>query len=137
MKKDKKQIRGALMEALAEIALTLIFFGIGALVIGLFGVKLDSPNIDGDFVILIGIVVLCAIVAIVCAILQWIKKLIDRAHRKGDTNMHHMKLHPAPFGMIASGQKTIELGYEIGEVTPVDLFPRTGHVESVVCLKRS
>ena len=28
------------------------------------------------------------------------------------------------------------LGYQIGEVTPVDLFPRTGHVESVVCLKR-
>jgi len=29
-----------------------------------------------------------------------------------------------------------ELGYEIGIVTPVDLFPRTGHVESVVCLRR-
>ena len=29
------------------------------------------------------------------------------------------------------------LGYEIGVVTPVDLFPRTGHVESVVCLTRS
>ena len=29
-----------------------------------------------------------------------------------------------------------ELGYEIGTVTPVDMFPRTGHVESVVCLKK-
>lgn len=29
-----------------------------------------------------------------------------------------------------------ELGYEIGEVTPVDMFPRTGHVETVVCLTR-
>jgi 23S rRNA (uracil1939-C5)-methyltransferase len=28
------------------------------------------------------------------------------------------------------------LGYEIGTVTPVDLFPRTGHVESVVCLTK-
>ena len=28
------------------------------------------------------------------------------------------------------------LGYEIGKVTPFDLFPGTGHVESVVCLKR-
>lgn len=29
-----------------------------------------------------------------------------------------------------------ELGYTIGEVQPVDLFPRTGHVECVVCLTR-
>ena len=29
-----------------------------------------------------------------------------------------------------------KLGYECSEVTPVDLFPATGHVESVVCLTR-
>ena len=29
-----------------------------------------------------------------------------------------------------------EFGYSIGEVQPVDLFPRTGHVENVVCLTR-
>ncbi|MBE6667867.1 MAG: 23S rRNA (uracil(1939)-C(5))-methyltransferase RlmD [Ruminococcaceae bacterium] len=29
-----------------------------------------------------------------------------------------------------------ECGYEVGVVQPVDLFPRTGHVESVVCLTR-
>ena len=29
-----------------------------------------------------------------------------------------------------------EDGYEIGVVTPVDMFPRTGHVENVVCLTR-
>ena len=29
-----------------------------------------------------------------------------------------------------------ESGYEIGVVQPVDMFPRTGHVESVVCLTR-
>ena len=27
-------------------------------------------------------------------------------------------------------------GYEIGDVQPMDMFPRTGHVESVVCLTR-
>ena len=32
----------------------------------------------------------------------------------------------------------MKYGYEIkGEVAPVDMFPRTGHVESVVCLTRS
>jgi 23S rRNA (uracil1939-C5)-methyltransferase len=30
-----------------------------------------------------------------------------------------------------------DAGYEIGEVQPVDMFPRTGHVESVVCLTRT
>ena len=30
-----------------------------------------------------------------------------------------------------------ELGYVIGEVQPVDLFPRTGHVENVVCLTKT
>ena len=29
-----------------------------------------------------------------------------------------------------------EDGYEIGTVTPVDMFPRTGHVENVVCLTK-
>ena len=30
----------------------------------------------------------------------------------------------------------LKLGYEMSSVTPFDLFPRTGHVESVVCLTR-
>lgn len=29
-----------------------------------------------------------------------------------------------------------EAGYEIGEVQPVDMFPRTGHVETIVCLNK-
>ncbi len=30
----------------------------------------------------------------------------------------------------------VELGYTMSDVLPVNMFPRTGHVESVVCLKR-
>lgn len=29
-----------------------------------------------------------------------------------------------------------ELGYEVEEATPVDLFPRTAHVEAIVSLQR-
>ena len=29
-----------------------------------------------------------------------------------------------------------EFGYKIGEVQPVDLFPRTGHIENIVCLNK-
>lgn len=29
------------------------------------------------------------------------------------------------------------LGYNIGEVDPVDMFPKTGHIENVVCIERN
>ena len=29
-----------------------------------------------------------------------------------------------------------ETGYEIGDVQPVDMFPKTGHVETIVCLRK-
>ena len=41
-----------------------------------------------------------------------------------------------PTTLARDAKKLIEAGYEMGEVTPVDMFPRTGHVESVVCLTR-
>lgn len=77
MKKGKKNIGRALLEGLAEIALTLIFFGVGACMISLFGVPLDSPNIDGDLIVLLGIVVLVVLFGAVCALVQWFKKIID------------------------------------------------------------
>ena len=38
---------------------------------------------------------------------------------------------------LARDSKLFEgLGYAVGEVTPFDLFPTTGHVESITCLER-
>ena len=72
MKKDKKKLKEAFFEGLLEIVLTLIFFGIGALIVSAFRVELDSPNIDFDLIILLGIVVF----GIVCSLVQWLKKII-------------------------------------------------------------
>ena len=75
MSKNKKKIRGALLEGLAEIVLTLICFGIGALILSLFGVNLDSANIDDDVLVLLGILVIFIILAVVCAIVLCFKKI--------------------------------------------------------------
>lgn len=41
-----------------------------------------------------------------------------------------------PTTLARDAKKLIDAGFEMGEVTPVDMFPRTGHVETVVCLAR-
>lgn len=54
------------------------------------------------------------------------------------------KLEPKRIVYISCNPQTLardlkiysELGFNIGNVQPVDLFPATGHVESVVCLER-
>jgi len=65
-----------LFEGLLEIVLTLIFFGIGALIVSAFGIKLDSPNIDFDLIILLGILVPVVVFGLVCTFVQWLKKII-------------------------------------------------------------
>ena len=81
MKKDKQKLKEAFFEGLLEIVLTLIFFGIGALIIRAFGVELDSPNIDFDLIILLGIIVPIVVFGIVCALVQWFKKTIKNKHK--------------------------------------------------------
>ena len=76
MKKDKKKFKEAFFEGLLEIVLTLIFFGIGALVVSALGVELDSPNIDFDLIVLLGIIVLVVVFGLVYALVQWLKKTI-------------------------------------------------------------
>ena len=41
-----------------------------------------------------------------------------------------------PNTLARDAEILMQLGFECGNVTPVDMFPGTGHVESVVCLKR-
>ena len=76
MKKDKNKFKEAFFEGLLEIVLTLIFFGIGALIVSAFGIELDSPNIDFDLIILLGIIVPVVVLGLVCALVKWLKKII-------------------------------------------------------------
>ena len=76
MKKDKKKLKEVLLEGLLEIVLTLIFFGIGALIFSAFGVKLDSPSIDFDLIVLLGIVVPVVVFGLIFVLVQWLKKII-------------------------------------------------------------
>lgn len=75
MKKDKKNIGWALLEGLGELVLTLLCLGIGIFIVSLFGVDFESPNIDYDLIILLGLVVFFVILGIICAFVQWIKKI--------------------------------------------------------------
>ncbi len=75
MKKDKKKLKEALLEGLLEIVLTVICFGIGALIVSAFGVDFDTLNTEFDWVILLGCAVFLVLFVLVYAFVQWLKKI--------------------------------------------------------------
>ncbi|MBQ8324133.1 MAG: 23S rRNA (uracil(1939)-C(5))-methyltransferase RlmD [Clostridia bacterium] len=58
-----------------------------------------------------------------------IKTLLDVAPKK----IVYISCNPAT---LAANCEKLSYTYEIGVVTPFNMFPRTGHVESIVCLER-
>ena len=62
------------------------------------------------------------------------RELINYLSRRGISHVVYVSCDPDTLARDCAWFK--ELGYEIGKVTPVNMFPRTGHVESVVCLSR-
>ena len=61
-------------------------------------------------------------------------ELLDSLTNAGIKRIVYISCNPATLARDCAHLS--KLGWNIGEVQPVDLFPRTGHVESVVCLKR-
>ena len=78
MKNRKNRIGEALLKILIELLMTFIFFGIGALILYLFGANFNSPNLDGDLIVLIGIVAFIAVFGVVYALVEYIKKILQR-----------------------------------------------------------
>jgi 23S rRNA (uracil1939-C5)-methyltransferase len=61
--------------------------------------------------------------------------MIDVLRDIGASNVIYVSCNP--FTMTRDIVKLREFGYGIAEVTPVNMFPRSEHVETVVCLKRN
>ena len=62
------------------------------------------------------------------------EKLIDFISSLSPEKIVYVSCNPATLARDAKQFK--ERGYFCGKLTPFDLFPATGHVESVVCLVR-
>lgn len=75
MESKKKRIKEGLLDALLEILFSLIFFGIGALALSLFGVDIDSVlNADGELLILVGIAVVFIPLIIILCLVHFVRK---------------------------------------------------------------
>lgn len=73
-KKAKTEIKEGCGEAVAEILLSFLFLGIGAVVLFLFGVDMDAEWLDGDLMMLIGIFAIAIPAAIIFAVVHTVRK---------------------------------------------------------------
>lgn len=78
MKNRKARFGEALLEIVVELLMTLIFFGIGALILSLFGVNWDAPDLDGDLIVLLGIVAFAVVFGAIFALVAYIKKIFAK-----------------------------------------------------------
>lgn len=111
--KDKKnpgKLREALSEALLEIIITLIFFGIGALVLGAFGH--NAERLDFDTIILIGIGAIALITALVFLIFKLVRgkketsSILCFGEIIADEYPDSVKIGGAPFNFAAHAVKS-------------------------------
>ena len=78
MKSKKDAFKENLLEGILEIVFTVIFFGIGAVLVHLFcelfKLDLDVFSMDEDLIVILGIVAFFVICAIVALLVNIIKK---------------------------------------------------------------
>ena len=75
MAKKTSRFREILLEIACELALTLVCFGLGALILHLFGVDGRSLlDMDSDLVVLVGVGVILVIFVASYFLVQFIKK---------------------------------------------------------------
>lgn len=81
-KQNKKPtISANLVEALLEIAIAIVLFAIGILVLWLFGVDLNCVGENIELALLIGCVVFVLLLTVVYFAIRGIKKLVHRTKK--------------------------------------------------------
>lgn len=82
MKKKKIPWGELIGDIVVELVVTAVFFGLGALVLRLFGAGIDAEYVDFDSLCLIGILTMCLIVAVGTFIRRLFKrKKIDKQEK--------------------------------------------------------
>ena len=71
-----------LLEALGELVLTVVFLGIGAVILSLFGVDFKSADTDYELIVLVGVVAFLAVFIASYALTMWIKKLVSKRKKQ-------------------------------------------------------
>lgn len=89
MKKPKGQWKENLIEGIVELVFCLVLFGLGTLVIGLFGVSAD--DVDGDLIALIGVGVFALLGGVI-----WVAEILKKKKKpskKSDKNADNVDGH--------------------------------------------
>lgn len=82
MKIDMKKFKEGCGEAIAEILLSLLLFGIGVVVLSLLGVDTDAEWLDGDLMMLIGLCAVIVPLGIIFAVIHIMRKRKKRNIKK-------------------------------------------------------
>ena len=75
MKKDKRDIKNNVLDAIVELIFTAVCFAIGMFIASLFGVDFNSPDTDYELIILLGVAVLIVSFIVVYALTHLLKKI--------------------------------------------------------------
>ena len=82
MKIDMKKFKEGCGEAIAEILLSMLLFGIGVVVLSLLGVDTDAEWLDGDLMMLIGLCAVIVPLGIIFAVIHIMRKRKKRNIKK-------------------------------------------------------
>lgn len=82
MKKSKSERKEAWMDALLELVVAAVLFGLGALVLSAFGVGVDT--VDGDVVLLIGVGAMALLGAVI-----WAVEILKKKKKPTDQQDEH------------------------------------------------